>query len=1833
MRLTSLFFSMTILISFSLNAAETKNLGELFTNNASKVCNTNGNKGTLGCPVNQGAGIVDTLSADQGVGNPINVLTGNKFEQATDIQAVGNDYALRLNRYYNSRSSQRGLFGIGWRHDYEMQLQDTDSTIDIIQADGRQIHFQKTAAALGNSSLFVTRYLADKSELGYIERTQSADPSKAAWIWTLPTGKQFEFVVHKQVSSVNRLGLQRYGQLSRVTEQADDPSSPYWALTYGVEGELAQVRNHNGDTLKFAYERTQGNLPKISVTSSTINHNNSNQSTGRWVYFLDQNNNLAQVVSPTGVRTGYQYNDPHDKHNLTAKFSYNKTKPQLITEWQYDAYDRAISSSHKDGVERVSVVYDSDTVIPTQANHVFTNILTNSVGENTDYRYQYTNGEAQLLLVTGAGCVTCGPANVSYEYDSAGRVTKISQLDSQGQSISSIATEFDTLGRVKREINQIAGVLSNKQSTTYYEYVSNNPSDAGFSLISKQWQASVAAGKQTGIRYVYDNNGLAIEKIAFGYTPDGKSLSRTFLQSYDKNGNVIQVALRDDNANSKPIIIEAYTWFEDGSIKTTEQPNLNAKTSFTHNDAGLTTQIDRQIGTENTTIKLSLDNNNLPMSVSRYLNGELLNGVKYQRNSKGDIINVSDLDNNFIASYAYDTAGRNLGELTPTSAMLSRLDTEGRSIVDYSISENNIDKLSYVYDAKSRITGVGRDDTQLVSVSYSEDDRAAEVVGASGEHILMQEGSSESNEYVLPNIWDALGIKGTTVKTIKSGVTRVDQNDDITTDYGVDDFGRIVYIDSKTAGRNNYRYDARDQLIGIKMANGVKISYQYDNKGRQVSKEVTQEGKVVQQVTWEFDDKDQLLSVKDNNQQIEYQYDDQGRVTQKCLSLADLATPLVTSYHYDKDGSMVGTTLPDGIKVLSQNNQIRYKAPDDIRATAIYSQSTHQASSINQTSYQLGQHIVMGHFYDDNGQFSGLSYRSIPKSGDNPFIRSARADDIIPLFSQQWQRTSDGIVEQVTELDYQAQPTEHNYLYDSQYHLITSSYQPIELDNSFTQVSSVNKQTDDQANNDSIEARYIYDELGNRILGIDDAQVLKKYQYDDKGRLTTITPVAQTADSPNMNAQTITYDAAGLPTQYGGYQLSYTAGQLSQVKDKSGKLVAKYTYNDEGQRIKKTVYQKDNKPLVTPEISYYVYEDSQLQHELDSEGNISRHYVYIGNTLTATLDYPTEQHGEVLSSDQSDISLWTRGKNWLGSLWTQESAYPTINYVITDYLGRPRQVRDGETNALKWQFTPTAFGGQVDTSINVNKSDSSYELNVRFPGQYEDTETGLYYNHWRYYDKGTGRYLSADPLGLGGGENLYAYVNATPTHFIDPPGLLLFAFDGTGNQDYGSNERSNVVKFRDAYKADPNEPNMFKNGIHTIDDQSRRFGSFANKNAFYISGAATDDQYSGIEAPLGDGGFGLSIVKRVDKMVEYLHSYLEYVEDNYTGKDKPKKAINIDLDIVGFSRGAASARMFASKVTKIMETGEWYTYGQATNGNPHRKRTQPWKYTNAWLKNNCNVNFNFNFMGLWDTVPSYGGSLDNDVSDLNNFGMSLSIPDRFKKVVHAVAVNEHRAHFHGRSMFDNQAQANRYAHSANRVERGFLGAHSDIGGGYGEGDLSDVSLMWVIQEAKKAGIDFNDTLIAKKGWNNVTDPIVHDSVGVELSGINFMPGREFRWVGSDVEMFDGRQQFERFAHLKFNWRDSLEFQSKNTQGEVLRRFEDIERWTREYNRVDQTSTGHPVCGEVVMCDETEEIVDLKETGAEGNPTILYKYMQIKDYIAWLKNNGYGLSNLKVKGKS
>lgn len=61
----------------------------------------------------------------------------------------------------------------------------------------------------------------------------------------------------------------------------------------------------------------------------------------------------------------------------------------------------------------------------------------------------------------------------------------------------------------------------------------------------------------------------------------------------------------------------------------------------------------------------------------------------------------------------------------------------------------------------------------------------------------------------------------------------------------------------------------------------------------------------------------------------------------------------------------------------------------------------------------------------------------------------------------------------------------------------------------------------------------------------------------------------------------------------------------------------------------------------------------------------------------------------------------------------------------------------------------------------------AFEFPLRFPGQYADKETNLFYNYFRDYDSALGGYVQSDPIGLQGGMNTYIYVGDDPLRFVD----------------------------------------------------------------------------------------------------------------------------------------------------------------------------------------------------------------------------------------------------------------------------------------------------------------------------------------------------------------------------------------------------------------------------------------------------------------------------------
>ncbi|MDP3284134.1 MAG: RHS repeat-associated core domain-containing protein [Desulfobacterales bacterium] len=203
------------------------------------------------------------------------------------------------------------------------------------------------------------------------------------------------------------------------------------------------------------------------------------------------------------------------------------------------------------------------------------------------------------------------------------------------------------------------------------------------------------------------------------------------------------------------------------------------------------------------------------------------------------------------------------------------------------------------------------------------------------------------------------------------------------------------------------------------------------------------------------------------------------------------------------------------------------------------------------------------------------------------------------------------------------------------------------------------------------------------------------------------------------------FDPNGNITGLGSKVLTYNQDNRLIRVEESGVTLGEYIYNGLGQRIIKTA---------DGVMSVFLYDfDGNIIGESDQAGSISKEYLYKGSSRLAMVD--------VLA-----------GKMY---------------YYGNDQLGTP-QIMTDSTNTVVWEADYKPFG---EAEVNPN---STVVNNFRFPGQYYDAETGLYYNWHRFYDPKMGRYVSADPIGLEGGINLYTYVLNNPIRRIDPSGLKVY---------------------------------------------------------------------------------------------------------------------------------------------------------------------------------------------------------------------------------------------------------------------------------------------------------------------------------------------------------------------------------------------------------------------------------------------------------------------------
>ncbi|HEX6869923.1 MAG TPA: DUF6531 domain-containing protein, partial [Micromonosporaceae bacterium] len=405
-----------------------------------------------------------TQVASTHVGNPIHVVTGNKYQREVDLAIPG--LRLAFIRHYNSRSRQSGALGPGWRHGFETRIQDRGDRIRLWQADGRRIDFHPEPASQVPPG--VRRYKAAQHNDG----TLTAGAFGYQWRWR--DGTQLDFGRDTQLRSIT------------------DPDGQRLRLNHDGRGRLVGITNPQSRSLKLAYG-PDGHIESITDPGGMVT---------RYRYDTDQR--LVEVDYADHTIRRYHYEDPHDRHNLTGISVGQDAQPLArIRTWTYDEADRAVSSEHANGAGKVALQFAEQSTRVTDDDGQASVYLTGSIG-----------GVPMVRAIQGPGCGSCQTdgkggrtGDVAYAYNARLQMTRLTRTDGSGSRY-----EYDTVGRILAIHED--GTHDQSRLVARYRYADATRNPAVII------EPSVAPGRDHAWYLTYDADGNATRVTETGWAPD-----------------------------------------------------------------------------------------------------------------------------------------------------------------------------------------------------------------------------------------------------------------------------------------------------------------------------------------------------------------------------------------------------------------------------------------------------------------------------------------------------------------------------------------------------------------------------------------------------------------------------------------------------------------------------------------------------------------------------------------------------------------------------------------------------------------------------------------------------------------------------------------------------------------------------------------------------------------------------------------------------------------------------------------------------------------------------------------------------------------------------------------------------------------------------------------------------------------------------------------------------------------------------------------------------------------------------------------------------------------
>ena len=479
------------------------------------------------------------------------------------------------------------------------------------------------------------------------------------------------------------------------------------------------------------------------------------------------------------------------------------------------------------------------------------------------------------------------------------------------------------------------------------------------------------------------------------------------------------------------------------------------------------------------------------------------------------------------------------------------------------------------------------------------------------------------------------------------------------------DYDALQRVTSKAnpdRGESTYTYDISDNIASETNAKDETKTYTYDLANRKTS--TSYEDASLNEM-YEYDQgenaKGKLTKITDVSGSLAFTYDAKGNLATKIQEIDTQA--FTTSFTYNEQDKLLNQTYPSG-KALSYN----YNAQGELNSISIDGTPFITDIKTNQNGligYTYADSSIHTREYDTNGRASKLiypNYTEVVNYNEVSNITSITTDEKTKTYNYD-------LIDRLTSYDSNATDYQR-FTYDANGNRLTQN-QEVNRSQSYVYAENTNileqiihtQRVDENTTETEKEVNYSYDVTGNIV---DDGT--HTYTYDSRNRLIAI--------DDNIT----------------------------------------YQYNYDNRRVSKTV-----NDITT----YYIYEAHKLIGEYDSDGNIIKEYIYLGDTPIATT--------------------------------TDTATYK----VYADHLDTSRRVADN-TNSIVWSWESSPFGETEATG--------TLDFNLRFPGQYFDVETGTHYNINRDYNPVTGRYVQSDPIGFDGGVNGYLYGNGNALNTIDTTG-------------------------------------------------------------------------------------------------------------------------------------------------------------------------------------------------------------------------------------------------------------------------------------------------------------------------------------------------------------------------------------------------------------------------------------------------------------------------------